>query len=155
MDLQTFIIHCFLAAIILTICCLWAIDMKKGTSENAKNIMAIEELSSNFSKNLEFANMLAHGVYDQATEIDRNDPFVAVLLKLQSKLKRLEVGNARKLDSFQYMSNHWAKTGRTLKPVQFSNFTRSCHSLNGNSQHGEPSSATDVLAIFVDLNPVL
>ncbi|AYB31871.1 hypothetical protein [Chryseolinea soli] len=88
MDLQTFIIHCFLAVIILTICCLWAIDMKKRTSENAKNIIAIEEMSSNFSKNLEFANMLAHGVYDQTTEVDSNDPFAAVLVELQSKLKR-------------------------------------------------------------------
>ncbi|HEY5746454.1 MAG TPA: hypothetical protein VIU12_10285 [Chryseolinea sp.] len=88
MDLQTFIIHCFLAVIILTICCLWAIDMKKRTSENAKNILAIEELSANFSKNLEFANMLAHGVYDQATEVDSSDPFASVLLELQSKLKR-------------------------------------------------------------------
>jgi len=88
MDLQTFIIHCFLAVIILTICCLWAYDMKKRTSENAKNILAIEELSSNFSKNLEFANMLAHGVYDQAAEVDGNDPFAAVLLELQSKLKK-------------------------------------------------------------------
>lgn len=88
MDLQTFIIHCFLAVIILTICCLWAIDMKKRTTENAKNIVAIEELSSNFSKNLEFANMLAHGVYDQAAEVDSNDPFAAVLVELQSKLKR-------------------------------------------------------------------
>lgn len=87
MDLQTFIIHCFLAVIILTICCLWAMDMKKRTSENAKNIQAVEELSSNFSKNLEFANMLAHGVYDQVAEVDSNDPFAAVLVELQSKLK--------------------------------------------------------------------
>lgn len=32
--------------------------------------------------------MLAHGVYDQATEIDRKDPFAAVLLELQCKLKK-------------------------------------------------------------------
>jgi len=88
MNLQTFIIHCFLAVIILTICCLWANDMKKRTSENAKNILAVEELSSNFSKNLEFANMLANGVYDQAAQVDSNDPFAAVLVELQHKLKR-------------------------------------------------------------------
>lgn len=87
MDLQTFIIHCFLAVIILIICCLWAHDMKKRTEENAKNIHAMEELTSNFSKNLEFANMLAHGVYDQVTEVDTKDPFTAVLIELQSKLK--------------------------------------------------------------------
>jgi len=87
MDLRTFIIHCFLAVIILTICCLWAIDMKKRTEENAKNILAVEELTSNFSKNLEFANMLANGVFDQSAEVDHNDPFGTVLVELQTKLK--------------------------------------------------------------------
>ncbi|HTF21280.1 MAG TPA: hypothetical protein VK658_24555 [Chryseolinea sp.] len=94
MDIHTFIMHCFLAVIILVICCLWAYELKKRTVENAKNIHAVEELSINFSKNLEFANMLANGVYDQATEVDRKDPFAVVLVELQEKLKATRVANS-------------------------------------------------------------
>ena len=46
MDLQTFIIHCFLAVIILVICCLWAYDLNKRTRENARNIAAVEEITN-------------------------------------------------------------------------------------------------------------
>jgi methyl-accepting chemotaxis protein len=92
MDLQTFIIHCFLAVVILTICCLWAIDMSKRTEENTRNILIVEELTANFSRNLEFANMLVNGDFDQHIQTDSNDPFASVLVDLQNKLK---AANAR------------------------------------------------------------
>jgi methyl-accepting chemotaxis protein len=87
MDLQTFIIHCFLAVIILGICCLWAYDLNKRTRENSRNILAVEEITNKLTLNLEFASQLAEGVYDDELQPDENDPLGNVLKELQKKLK--------------------------------------------------------------------
>ncbi len=88
MDLQTFVIHALLAVIIQSICCLWAFDLKKRTFENTRNIVAMEEMTHGFSKNLEFAAALASGDHNPATAVDENDPMGAVLKELQSKLAK-------------------------------------------------------------------
>jgi hypothetical protein len=87
MDLQTFIIHCFLAVIILVICCLWAYDLNKRTRENARNIIAVEEITNKLTLNLEYASQLANGVYDDHLEIEDNDPLGSVLKEIQGKLR--------------------------------------------------------------------
>jgi methyl-accepting chemotaxis protein len=87
MDLNTFIIHCFLAVIILIICCLWAHDLNKRTHENARNILAVEEITNKLTLNLEFASQLANGVYDDHLEVDDNDPLGSVLKEIRDKLK--------------------------------------------------------------------
>jgi hypothetical protein len=87
MNLQTFIIHCFLAVIILGICCLWAYDLNRRTHENIKNIVAIEDVTNKLTLNLEFASQLAAGAYDEEIEVDANDPLGSVLLEIQQKLK--------------------------------------------------------------------
>jgi methyl-accepting chemotaxis protein len=87
MDLQTFIIHCFLAVIILVICCLWAFDLNKRTRENARNILAVEEITNKITLNLEYASQLANGVYDDHLEVDDNDPLGSILKEIKDKLK--------------------------------------------------------------------
>jgi hypothetical protein len=91
MDLQTFIIHCFLAVIILVICCLWAYDLNKRTRENARNVLAIEEITGKLTVNLEFAAQLASGVYDDDLKVDENDPLGSMLKEIQAKLRGKEV----------------------------------------------------------------
>lgn len=93
MDLQTFIIHCFLAVIILVICCLWAYDLNKRTRENARNIAAVEEITNKLTTNLEYASQLSNGVYDDTIEIDENDPLGAVLKEINQKLKSYSVAS--------------------------------------------------------------
>jgi hypothetical protein len=87
MDLDTFIIHCFLAVIILLICCLWAHDLNKRTHENARNIAAVEEITNKLTLNLEYASQLANGVYDEHPGLDENDPLGSVLKEIHEKLK--------------------------------------------------------------------
>jgi methyl-accepting chemotaxis protein len=87
MTLQTFIIHCFLAVIILGICCLWAFDLNKRTHENIRNIGAIEEITNKLTLNLEFASQLANGIYDDKIEADANDPMGHLLIDIRQKLK--------------------------------------------------------------------
>jgi hypothetical protein len=87
MNLRTFIIHCFLAVIILGICCLWAYDLNRRTYENIRNIVAIEDITNKLTLNLEFASQLAGGVYDDELEVDNNDPLGSALLDIRQKLK--------------------------------------------------------------------
>jgi methyl-accepting chemotaxis protein len=86
MDLQTFIIHCFLAVVILLICCLWAYDLNKRTRDNVKNIVTIEEITNRLALNIEYASQLANGVYDDNHTVDENDPLGMILLQLNEKL---------------------------------------------------------------------
>jgi hypothetical protein len=88
MNLQTFIIHCFLAVIILGICCLWAFDLNKRTRGNIRNIVAIEDVTNKLTLHLEFASQLVNGVYDDKVEEDANDPLGSVLLEIRDKLKK-------------------------------------------------------------------
>ena len=91
MNMQTFIIHCFLAVIILGICCLWAYDLNKRTRENSRNIATVEAITNKLTLNLEYASQLANGTYDDHVEIDDNDPLGSVLKELSKKLKRYSV----------------------------------------------------------------
>jgi hypothetical protein len=94
MDLQTFIIHCFLAVIILGICCLWAYDLNKRTKENARNIIAIENITNKLTLNLEYASQLANGIYDDTTlQVDEDDPMGSLLKEIDQKLKKLSLVN--------------------------------------------------------------
>jgi hypothetical protein len=93
MDIQTFLIHCFLAVIILVICCLWAYDLNKRTWENARNIAAVEEITNKLTLNLEYASQLSNGIYDDQVEIDDNDPLGSVLKELHQKLKSYSVAS--------------------------------------------------------------
>lgn len=87
MDLQAFVIHCFLAVIILVICCLWAYDLNKRTRENARNIAAVEAITNKLMLNLEYASQLSNGNYDVQVEIDEDDPLGSVLKDINKKLK--------------------------------------------------------------------
>jgi hypothetical protein len=88
MNLQTFIIHCFLAVIILGVCCLWAYDLNKRTKENVRNIVGIEEMTNKMTLNLEYASQLANGVYDDQLEADPNDPLGSALIDIKKKLSK-------------------------------------------------------------------
>ncbi|MBT1689126.1 hypothetical protein [Dawidia soli] len=87
MDLTTFIIHCFLAVIILFICCLWAHDLNRRTRENARNIVAVEEITNKLTLNLEYASQLANGVFDDDLNVDENDPLGSLLNEIREKLR--------------------------------------------------------------------
>ena len=86
MDLQTFIIHCSLAVVILVICGLWAYDLNKRTVNNTKNIVEIENLSSSMEKNLEYASLLANGLVDDSFKPDQDDLLGNALMQIQKRL---------------------------------------------------------------------
>jgi hypothetical protein len=89
MDLQTFIIHAVLAALIFFICGLWAYDMEKRTAqiiENSKNIMKVAAANDSVAKNMEFALMLSSGVYDEKLEYKEGDLMGEALSNIQKKL---------------------------------------------------------------------
>ena len=81
MDLQTFIIHCSLAVVILVICALWARDLNLRTQRNTQNIVEIEKLSSTMSKNLEYAALLANGEIASVEEPQDDDDLLGEALK--------------------------------------------------------------------------
>jgi uncharacterized membrane protein YczE len=91
MDLTTFLIHCFLAVIIILICCLWAHDLNRRTHKNVKNIVAVEEITNKLTLNLEYASQLANGVYDDHHEVDANDPLGSVLNEIREKLRAIQI----------------------------------------------------------------
>jgi hypothetical protein len=91
MNLQTFIIHCFLAVIILGICCLWAFDLNKRTRENSRNIATVEAITNKLTLNLEYASQLVNGTYEDLVEVDDHDPLGSVLKELGKKLKGYSV----------------------------------------------------------------
>jgi methyl-accepting chemotaxis protein len=88
MDLQTFIIHCFLAVIILGICGLWAYDLNKRTKENVHNIKTVEELTGQFARNLELVSSFANGQFNQPIQANESDPMGMALIELQNKLRK-------------------------------------------------------------------
>ena len=81
MDLQTFIFHCSLAVVILVICGLWAYDLNKRTVNNTKNIVEIENLSNTMTRNLEYASLLANGIYEEPQEPSGEDDLLGKALK--------------------------------------------------------------------------
>jgi methyl-accepting chemotaxis protein len=89
MTLETFIIHSILAVIILGICCLWAYDLNKRTKENTRNIVAVEEMTGQFARNLELATSLASGIYDLPIQADERDPMGLALIDLKNKLNKV------------------------------------------------------------------
>ncbi len=88
MDLQTFIIHCSLAVIILLICGIWSYDLRKRTRNNTRNIVEIEHLSDVMAKNMEYASAL---VSDDAVDVvepkGEGDLMGKMLKEIHLKLK--------------------------------------------------------------------
>ena len=61
MDLQTFMFHGALAAVIVAICGYWAYDLEKKTISESVNKIALENQLKNVSKNIEFAEQISSG----------------------------------------------------------------------------------------------
>jgi two-component system sensor histidine kinase/response regulator len=90
MDLQTFIIHVILAAVIIFICGLWAYDSNKRTDDiiaNTKNIMAVAEANDSVAQNLEYAMMLSNGAYAEEISYKEGDLMGEALSAIQKKLR--------------------------------------------------------------------
>jgi methyl-accepting chemotaxis protein len=61
MDLQAFIFHGALAAVIVAICGYWAYDLEKKTVSESVNKIALENQLKSVSKNIEFAEQISSG----------------------------------------------------------------------------------------------
>ncbi|WKZ59654.1 MAG: GAF domain-containing protein [Cyclobacteriaceae bacterium] len=61
MDLQTFMFHGALAAVIVAICGYWAFDLEKKTISESVNKIALENQLKSVSKNIEFAEQISSG----------------------------------------------------------------------------------------------
>jgi methyl-accepting chemotaxis protein len=61
MDLQTFMFHGALAAVISAICGYWAYDLERGTVRNAQQTLAMEKQLSSVNNNIGFANEISRG----------------------------------------------------------------------------------------------
>lgn len=92
MDLQAFLFHAVLAAVIVAICGYWAYDLEKKTISEAKNKTALENQIKNVVDNIGFAEQISSGNLSVAHEIqDDQDELGKALLKMRDNLLEASV----------------------------------------------------------------
>ncbi|HRJ29388.1 MAG TPA: GAF domain-containing protein [Cyclobacteriaceae bacterium] len=87
MDLQTFLFHGGLAAVIVAICGYWAYDLEKKTISEYSNKSALEGQLKNVTNNIGFAEQISSGNLSvEYTLTDTNDELGKALLKMRENL---------------------------------------------------------------------
>ncbi len=87
MDLQTFIFHGGLAAVIVAICGYWAYEMEKRTLTEAMNKKALENQLETVTHNIAFAEEISSGKLDVAYQLKNDsDELGRALMKMRQNL---------------------------------------------------------------------
>lgn len=87
MDLQTFMFHGALAAVISGICGYWAYDLERKTSGNALQTLTMEKQLSNVTNNIAFANEISRGNLSvQYNLLDESDELGKSLMAMRKNL---------------------------------------------------------------------
>lgn len=88
MDLQTFMFHGGLAAVIVAICGYWAFDLERVAMSEAKNKVILENQLTNVSNNISFAEQISKGNLNVEYKLlDDNDELGKSLLQMRHNLK--------------------------------------------------------------------
>jgi methyl-accepting chemotaxis protein len=87
MDLQTFMFHGALAAIISGVCGYWAYDLEQSTIKNAQQTLAMEKQLSSVNNNIGFANEISRGNLGVAYNLlDEGDELGKSLMAMRKNL---------------------------------------------------------------------
>lgn len=86
MDLQTFLFHAAIAAIIVFICGYWAYDLEKITIRERTIIRESEKQFKNIKNNIKFAEEISKGNLKAAFGDEENDELGKSLLKMKESL---------------------------------------------------------------------
>lgn len=87
MDLQTFTVHVFLAAVIFFLCGFWAYRFSVHDKELKKQTMSIENKMQMINRNIEFAKKISEGELESTFIVEDGDELGSALLTMQSNLK--------------------------------------------------------------------
>lgn len=89
MDLQTFMFHGALAAVIVAICGYWAYDLERRTIADAQNKAALERQLANVERNIAFAEQISSGNLTTGYELaDNQDDLGKALMAMRDNLLR-------------------------------------------------------------------
>jgi methyl-accepting chemotaxis protein len=92
MDLQAFMFHAFLAAVIMGICGYWSYDLERTTVNDSQKTVFMEKQMANVTKNISFANEISKGNLDvEYASLDNHDELGKSLLAMQQNLKTSNV----------------------------------------------------------------
>lgn len=88
MDLQAFVVHILLAAVIFGICGYWSYDLRINTLADASKNQLLQKQVNNAVNNIAFADEISRGNLDvQYDLLDEQDELGKSLLKMRSNLK--------------------------------------------------------------------
>lgn len=88
MDLQAFLFHAALAAVIMGICGYWAYDLEQNTLSNAYKTIQLNKQVKNVSNNISFAEEISKGNLDISYNLlDADDELGKSLLTMRENLK--------------------------------------------------------------------
>jgi methyl-accepting chemotaxis protein len=89
MDLQAFIFHAFLAAVIMGICGYWAFDLERATWKDVRKNKILARQLVHVRNNIAFADNMSKGNLDVAYELaDESDGLGKSLMLMQENLKK-------------------------------------------------------------------
>ncbi|CAA9303978.1 MAG: hypothetical protein AVDCRST_MAG56-5667 [uncultured Cytophagales bacterium] len=86
MDLQTFLFHGGLAALVVLICAVWAYQLRRNTLKSAEQIYLYGQQRANINSNIHFAEEISRGNLDVHFEADENDALSKALLNMRQSL---------------------------------------------------------------------
>lgn len=120
MDLQAFIFHAFLAAVIMGICAYWAFDLERTTIRDAAKGLLMSKQIANVKNSIEFAQHMSKGDLDvEFKMIDANDELGQSLIRMRDDLKKsgqremeekfISVGIAKMGDVIRFNSHDFTK----------------------------------------------
>ncbi|HEY9044793.1 MAG TPA: GAF domain-containing protein [Ohtaekwangia sp.] len=88
MDLQAFLFHALLAAVIMGICAYWSYDLGRTTTSDARKTVLLEKQVANMVNNVAFAEEISKGNLDMSyTLLDEQDELGKSLLRMRDNLK--------------------------------------------------------------------
>jgi methyl-accepting chemotaxis protein len=86
MNLQAFLFHTGLAAVIIFVCGLWAYHLRSRTIENAKNTILLKEQVENSQRSIAFAETISQGNLDVEYHFQDADELGQSLIKMRNSL---------------------------------------------------------------------
>lgn len=99
MDLQTFLFHGVLAALIVGICGIWGYRFRRQTLNAAGQLHLFRQQTDNINNNIRFAEEISQGNLDVNFQADENDTLSKALLNMRQSL--LVAGEREKQEKFK------------------------------------------------------
>lgn len=87
MDLQTFLFHAGLAAVIMGICAYWSYDLGKTTLNEALKTEVLEKQLLHVTNNIAFAEAIAQGNLDEDRDVAGDDELGRSLVRMRDSIR--------------------------------------------------------------------